>query len=450
MKKLTGLVIVIAMIATLVGCGSNSNGNSASNNSAGTVNSSNGEAAKSESKVKEIEFWHYATDRKDLLEDIAAEYEAETGIKVDLQLYGGDSFASKIQSAIQGNDLPNVWMFVGGKSDLSKFAENNYIADLSGYGEMFDKFNELAINQVNFTDAEAFNTKSGIYGVPLDMNNMQILYSKKLFEQAGLDPENPPTTWVEFIDAIEKLNAAGIAPFTSGFGSWTQFSFTEQYQFSYNTPEQLTQVRSGEKTFAEGNFERVFALLEDMQKNNAFMNGTATIDLPTAEAAFANNKVAMLYDGSWAINVLKSLNPAFKSEEYGVMLPPSTDDGIDTPKIAGGVGAWFVTSGSQSEDELKASIDFMDFITNKENQIRYANESSNIPANKEAIDPASLDPLLAGFYNGMDSIQPSVVGYTPGEIADTYGKLVQAIVIGEKTASEAITELDTARAALLK
>lgn len=444
MKKYSMMMLlVIVLVAALAGCGQNSSGNKVSTNATN-------DQVQTTPKVKEIEFWHYATDRKALLEDIAKNFEAETGIKVDLQLYGGDSFNSKIQSAIQGEALPNVWMFSGGKSDLSKFAENKYIADLSGQGDIFNKFNELAIKQVTFTENEVFNTKSGIYGMPLDMNNMQILYSKKLFAEAGLDPENPPATWEQFIDANKKLSAAGIAPFTSGFGSWTQFSFTEQYQFSFNTVDDLIKVRNGEKTFAEGNFEQVFALIEDMSKNKSFMNGTATIDLPTAEAAFANNQVAMLYDGSWAINVLKGLNPDFKSEDYGVMLPPTPASSIDTPKIAGGVGAWFVASATQTEEELAASIQFMDYMTNKENQIRYANESSNIPANKEAIDPSSLDPLLADFYNGMDNVQPSIVGYTPGEIADAYGKLVQSVVIGTKTAAEAVKELDETRKGLMK
>lgn len=435
MKKFLGITLASVMLTVLTGCNGNSPKEATEND---------------KGEVKEITFWHYVSDRKDLIDEIAGNFEKETGIKVDVQLYGGDSFKSKVQSAVQGDGLPNVWMFTGGKSDLSTFAENGYIANFEEQSDAFNKFDDLALKQVSFTQDEAFNTKSGIYGYPLDMNNMQIIYSKELFKKAGLDENNPPKTWDEFIATGKKLSEAGIAPFTSGFGSWTQFSFTEQYQFSYNTVEELTKVRNGEATFAEGHFENIFGLVEDMQQNGLFMKGIATMDLPSAEAAFANGQVAMLFDGSWAINVLKDLNPNFNSADYGVLMPPKAPGKTDETLIAGGVGAWLVASGTQSDEELAASTKFLEYITNKENQIKYANESSNIPANKEAIDPSSLDSLLAEFYNGMQYVQPSIVGYTPGEIADTYGKAVQAVAIGDKTATEVTEELDKARQSLLK
>lgn len=433
MTKYVGMMVLIVMLTALVGCGEKQSKDSEAN-----------------AGVKEITYWHYVSDRKDFMNETAKQFEEETGIKVNVQLYGGDAFSSKIQSAVQGDGLPNVWMFVGGKADMSTFAVNQYIADLTSEAAMFERFDKQAMEKVSFSEDDPYETKSGIYGVPLDMNNMQIIYSKELFKQAGLDENNPPKTWDEFIEAGKKLNDAGITPFTSGFGSWTHGTFTEQYQFSYNSIEELTMVRNAEKTFAEGHFEDVFGLIEDMYKNQMFMRGIATMDLPTAEAAFANGQVAMLYDGSWVINVLKDLNPNFKSEDFGVMQPPVAKGTTNNTLIAGGVGAWLVASGKQSSAELEASIKFMEFITNKENQIKYANESSNIPANTEAIDPSSLDSLLADFYDGMQYVQPSIVGFTPKEISDTHGKLIQAVVIGEKSAEQAVQELDKVRESLMK
>ena len=41
-------------------------------------------------------------------------------------------------------------------------------------------------------------------------------YNKKLFEQAGLDPETPPKTWDDLLNACDKLKAKGIAPIGGG------------------------------------------------------------------------------------------------------------------------------------------------------------------------------------------------------------------------------------------
>ena len=48
------------------------------------------------------------------------------------------------------------------------------------------------------------------YGVPWDMGMIGFWYNKELFEQAGIT--TPPTTWDEFLAAVQKLKAAGITP----------------------------------------------------------------------------------------------------------------------------------------------------------------------------------------------------------------------------------------------
>ena len=453
-KKLLSVMLCVILSATmLVGCGtSKKESQSPEVTKEATVSEAptKGEDVVAKDEVKEIVFWHYATDRADFFKQVALDFEAATGIKVDVQLYGGDAFSGKIQASIQGKSLPNVWMFVGGKSDLSAFAESKYIVDMQDKSDLFKKFNDLAFSQVSFTEADPYNTKSGIYGFPVDMNNMQIIYNKKLFEQAGIDTEKPFETWEEFLEAGKKLEAAKIPAFTSGFGSWTQFSFTEQYQFSYNTIEDLNAMRSGEITFEKGNLTKVFDLVKDMADSKMLMSGTAAMDLPAAEAAFANGQVAMLYDGSWAINVLKGLNAEMNMADYGVVMPPKGKESDVYPSIAGGVGAWLVASAMQSDAEVEASIKFMDFVTNTENQVTYANVSSNIPANKDALGGDDLNPLLEQFYNGMQYVQPSAVGYSPAEIGDLYSKAVQSIVIGDKTPADAVKELDKKRAELQK
>jgi ABC-type glycerol-3-phosphate transport system substrate-binding protein len=192
----------------------------------------------------------------------------------------------------------------------------------------------------------------------------------------------------------------------------------------------------------------VFGMLQDMYDGGYFMNGTATIDLPTAEAAFANNQVAMLYDGSWVINVLKSLMDNMDMDDYGVAMPPKAPGTDRYPAIAGGAGAYLVASGMQDSAHLAASVEFLKFITNKENQIAYANESSNIPANSLALDKSSLNPLLISFYVGMDYLQPPSVGMKPRAIGEYYDNALRAVCIGSMTAEQAVAQLDADRAAM--
>lgn len=450
MKKTFALLMAAALLLTLClsGCGGSPASASTPAFSPAPAPSSTPASEPAAPEVEEITFWHYLTDRADFLERMATEWEAQTGIHVNLQMYGGDTYDQKVQAAIQGKALPNIWVFSGGKGVLSDFAENGYISELSDQADYLANFDETAMGQLTFNTDEPYAMTSGVYGLPLDMNNMMIIYNKAMFKEAGVDTEKPFETWEEFMTACQKLKDKGYAPFTSGLGSWCQYQWTEQYQFAYSDVETINKMREGEITFEEGNLTPVFEMVQEMCEKEYFMANTGTIDLPTAESYFANNEVAMLYDGSWVVNVLAGLIENMDPNAFGVAICPKAPGTDKYPGIQGGVGAYMVVSGQQSDAERAASIDFLKFMTNKENQIAYANESSNIPVNKQALDISSLNPLLAGFYSGMEYLAPSVAAYNPSTMSVNYSNEVQALVIGQTTAADAVAQLDADRASL--
>ncbi len=47
-----------------------------------------------------------------------------------------------------------------------------------------------------------------------------MFYNKDLFEEVGLDPENPPKTFSELVDAAEKLSEATDYGFTMATIGW--------------------------------------------------------------------------------------------------------------------------------------------------------------------------------------------------------------------------------------
>ena len=51
------------------------------------------------------------------------------------------------------------------------------------------------------------------YMIPLDTHGWGLWYNKDIFAEVGLDPENPPQTLDEFMDACERIKAAGYYAF---------------------------------------------------------------------------------------------------------------------------------------------------------------------------------------------------------------------------------------------
>lgn len=54
------------------------------------------------------------------------------------------------------------------------------------------------------------------YAAPFYLLGDPWVYNRDLFAEAGLDPDNPPKTWEEFLQAGEELKAAGIIPIAAG------------------------------------------------------------------------------------------------------------------------------------------------------------------------------------------------------------------------------------------
>ena len=84
-----------------------------------------------------------------------------------------------------------------------------------GTGGLIGTLAAAAVNALKFKDAlapghiKASSYQGKIYAVPHDIDLSAMFYNKVLFKKAGLDPEKPPTTVKEMVDAARKINALG-------------------------------------------------------------------------------------------------------------------------------------------------------------------------------------------------------------------------------------------------
>ena len=420
-KKRVAFILTLVMIAgCLFGCRAKSEKKDVD---------SNGE--------KTITVWHYANDREDLLNQLAEEYYQETGIKVVMELYSGDQMASKIRTAASSGELPDAWYFAGGKGDMDEYATAGNIKKIEA--DWLDRFPENVLAQVSFTDDDTYDTPAGTYGIPFDLNNMQMVYNKDLFEQAGIGAENIPETWEEFIDVCKKLKSNGIIPFATGVGSWGGASLAEAYQYAYIDMEELTKacLEEPQATYEEIGMVKVLSLFEELAKNDLLSPGISTMDLTSAEQMFANGQVGILYDGSWVIGVLEGMNPDFSN--WGVFPLPQPEDAPYEVKLPGGC-SWMVISGDADDETL----DFMEWLTAKEQQVVYSNATSNLPANTEAVNLDGLKVQASEFADDMDKVYSSVPVNPRAEVAEIMTQGIQMICIGEKTPEEVVREMDAA------
>ena len=385
-----------------------------------------------------VKIWHWMTDRQAAFETLAKKYFDQTGVKVVFETYAPtDVYKNKITAAASGKLLPDIFNPIADKRELASYINAGYIADLTDAMNdgWKDVFFEKSLTQNMFTDNNEWKVKPGIYGVPLDVSTLMIYYNKDLFAKAGLDPENPPKTWAEFIEAGKKLKAAGIQPFVCGFGeAWLIGSFAASYQWSLFGKEGIIDTIKGKIPYNDKRWLEIFNLFKEMKDNKMFASGIVTMVNKDAERTFAIGKAAMALNGSWGVNVYKSMNPSLN---YGLMYPPELPDAKYPLLVFGGDGSsLFVNEMSPRKEK---AIAFLKWFTQKEQQVFLAKETLNIPSNKDAAQ--DLPDILKKFSESVNRTFDTLPVLEAWQVTNYINLNLQSVVIGEKTPEQAIAEI---------
>ena len=248
------------------------------------------------------------------LKTIIANFEkANPGIKVEQEPTSEAERHTKFVAEMEAGAGPDVISM--GPGFVRPYWEAGYLVSLdkqitSAGGKAFlDQFLPAAVVQCTW--------KSSVFAIPHWGGAEGILlYNKKMFEKAGLDPNKPPQTWEEFRAYAKKLTVD-----TNGDGVVDQYG----YAFRSSRQEGTTEIL---RTWLWANGADIINSAETKSTINSpeaveaftFLANLAFVDKVTppdyANIAgdqiarlFAEEKVAMYYDGPWAPGGAVANNP---------------------------------------------------------------------------------------------------------------------------------------------
>ncbi len=387
-----------------------------------------------------ITLWHWMTDRQEAFEELARRYEEQTQIKVKIEVYApSDAYSQKIIAAAQSKILPDIYGILDKKEIFASFIESDFVADLT---EEFQKDNgqweqslfEKALNVNRFSEGNIQNIKPGIYGVPVDVTNIQMLYNKNLLKKAGI--QEPPKNFKEFIAAAQALKRVGIPALVSGWGElWMIDCFASNYAFNIMGEEKVIATYRGQVPYTDPDWIKVFNIFKDLTEKGVLVEGIVTKPNKYAEQDFALERAAFAFNGSWCVNVYQDMNPNL---EYGVIVPPVINEDLPA-RVWGGAGSSFVVNNNSSQKEK--AIAFLRWLTAAEQQVYLAEETKNLPANKDAL--SKIPEVLSDFAKAMDkTTHPTIWPYNEFPlVTEKFTKGIQSIIIGEKTPEEVAKEV---------
>lgn len=352
---------------------------------------------------------------------------------------GGDAY-DKFQTAVTaGTGAPDVMMVEGDR--IPTFQVQDALVDLSdlGYEDVKANFSEGAWKDVSVGD--------GVYGAPVDGGPMGMIYRTDIFDEYGI---TPPTTWVEYEAAAQKVKDAG-GPFFGDFAANQPAYVTALLYQNGADPFTYDPINEGEIGI-DLNSDEVKEVLD-------YWAGLVSKGLVSTQDQFTPGYIAGVIGGDYGTYLSAAWAPGYLQ---GAGVGEGADAGVwaaapmpqwDTanPIAINWGGSAFVVSSQAKDPALAAKVAFGVYADDAsladgwENQIIF-------PLNVNVLkDPAFVDAEVA-FFNGQQANKEVYVPaadaytgmtYTPiGQyFYSAFTKQIAAINDGSATGSEAADAL---------
>lgn len=330
MKRALAAGLSLTMALGLAACGG------------GSSDSGSGSSGGGSGELK-VAIWD--TNQQKGLEEIIADFTAETGIKASVQVLDWNSYWTLLEAGATGGDMPDVfWMH---SNEAVKYMSNGILLDITDKVNSSDKL-EMDKFPQDLKDMYTYDGK--IYAVPKDMDTIAMWYNKTMFDEAGIDYPTDDWTWDDFYDIAKKL--------TKDDGS--------QYGFAMNpSNEQDTWMNivytmggtiikdDGTSGFDDPNTIKAMEFVDKLVKE--VCPPANTMSETGTDVLFQSGKVAMIAQGSWMV-------PGFKENEYlvencDVVRLPKDATSKESVSLYNGLG-WAASAGTSMPDEAFQLIEW--------------------------------------------------------------------------------------------
>jgi raffinose/stachyose/melibiose transport system substrate-binding protein len=394
-----------------------------------------------------VNWWHITTSdpgKTDWQKMADAYMKDHPNVEIKITVLENEAFKTKLTTVMQSGEVPDIFQSWGG-GGLAEQIDAGLLKDVTAdldanNGEWRNSFAPAAL--------AVFSKDGKSYGVPWDMGMVGWWYNKDLFKKAGIDKE--PATWSEFLADVKKLKDAGITPIALGEkDSWTGMHIWSYLATRIGGEKGFKAALDRSGSFADPAFVKAGEELKKLIDMKPFQDGYLGAVHDDMQAAFGNGKAAMELSGQWAPSVQAAKSADTKGvKNLGMFGFPAVEGGAGSGSDVVGGGNGFAIGKNATPE----AIDFVKFLTSKDNQTLIASQGSGIPVVKGAeagLKDANMKLVQQAFAKAdyfqlyYDQFLPSAVG---GAINDN----VQKLFAGTASAEEVAKAIEAAAAENMK
>ncbi|MFC6734441.1 MULTISPECIES: sugar ABC transporter substrate-binding protein [unclassified Haladaptatus] len=363
---------------------------------------------------------------KGFFEENNAKFEEENGYKLDFTSVTWDNAQSTLVTRVKGGKAPDVSRLPS--RWIPQFQNLEAIDPLDDLmqGEFLDKFYPKVANTTKIDGS--------YYGVPWAYSNKAFYYNKDVFEEAGLDPENPKLdTWDDVLAAAQKVTentdtpAYGLpaADRLTTVSQWLPYHWSHGADIINDDGKPAVNSDAGVK-----GLEFYSSLVTEHKVTQSSPLSSTRHDV---RKLFEQGDVAMhighVYVG---INIEENKT----GTNYGIVQMPEGPDGRYSLATT---DSMVMYSSAENKDAVK---DLLNFYFDTDRRFEYSKKKGFMPVLEEVgnRDYFAEDPLWSPFIEASQYARSRPKLANLSEVTNRLVKAVQEAVSGRKSAEKALNE----------
>jgi multiple sugar transport system substrate-binding protein len=277
------------------------------------------------------------------------------------------------------------------------------------------------------------------YGLPIHGGCVCLFYNTKIFREDGITA--PPKTWDELVKVAQKVNKP----------EKNQYAFTctlqtepptnanyDIYPLFYQAGAQIVNKKDKAIFNSPQGVKAIEFYASLVNKYKISVPGVLSNGEKEKRANFAAGNVAMMYDGTWGVNIQKQLNP--KNEFAVAPMPVGTAAGT----FVGGSLLGITPSAAKDKKKLNAAWRFIKFATGPDGNEIFCSASGDMPGNKIAASRPFVrnNKMMQPFLEQMEKSGGCALPHLPRmtELNKIMTVEVQNVILGKKTAKKALDD----------
>lgn len=382
--------------------------------------------------VVELNILGYSPNTPKLFQEAINDFEKENPkIKVKLTNGSWDTAHEKILSWVNTGDTPDITVL--GPKWLPELMEIDAL-------QPFDSYMTAGFTD-NFSDSllDPLKVDGKLYMLPEALSTRMMYYRTDVFAKAGVN--EPPATWDEYLDALQKVKASGDMFPLAVQGSGDEAIWYYTY-FLLGAGTNFADSSGKWAVNAPANVEALQFEADLVNRYKVTAPDPTSVDQDTVQALFTSGKAASYWGPPWTL--------------------PAIDEGIkDKVKIA----PWPTKSGSPAPMNIQdtfalfkkakhpqEAVKFLEFWNQDKYQVKFNEVESLIPVTNSAGKAPTFqnNEALQAFVAAIPASKsyPILAGWETVNVE--VRNAVQAALLGKKTAQQALDEAQSAIDAKLK